>query len=74
MGQQVSKKCYVLRAHTEICVVIIWCLFTKLGLGLGLGLEMHKTINRRAHRREVAIACARATSLLPSAADGGHDD
>ena len=22
---------------------------TKLGLGLGLGLEMHKTINRRAH-------------------------
>ena len=32
---------------------------------------MHKTINRRAHRREVAIACARATSLLPLAADGG---
>jgi len=40
---------------------------------LGLGLEMHKTINRRAHPRKVAIACARATSPLPSAADGGHD-
>ena len=39
---------------------------------LGLGLEMHKTINRRTHRREVAIAIARATSPLPSAADGGH--
>jgi len=45
----------------------------KLGLGLALGLEMHKTINRRARRREVAIACARPTSPLPSAADGGHD-
>jgi len=45
----------------------------KLGLGLALGLEMHKTINRRARRREVAIACARPTSPLPLAADGGHD-
>ena len=39
---------------------------TKLGLGLALGLEMNKTINRRARRRKVAIACARATSPLPS--------
>ena len=28
-------------------------------LGLGLGLEMHKTINRRTRRREVALAHAR---------------
>ena len=46
---------------------------TKLGSGLGLGLKMHKTINRRTRRREVAIACARATSPLPWAADGGYD-
>jgi len=45
-----------------------------LGLGLGLGLEMHKTINRRARHSEVAIACARAISTLPSAADGWQDD
>ena len=44
---------------------------SRTKLGLGLGLEMHKTINRRTHRREVAIAIARATSP-PSAADGGH--
>ena len=47
---------------------------TKLGLGLGLGLEMHKIINRRTRHSEVTIACARATSPLPSAADSGHDD
>ena len=47
---------------------------TKRGLGLGLVLEMHKTFDRRARRREVAIACARTTSPLPSAADNGHDD
>ena len=29
---------------------------TKRGLGLGLVLEMHKTFNHRARRREVVIA------------------
>ena len=45
-----------------------------VGDGVSDGLEMHKTINRHVCRREVAIACAMATSPLPSAADGWHDD